>query len=180
MGRPVRDRKLTTKGKVYTLQLLFADSRRVIKRLHNQQELFNDLLQSSNEEMLDREVAKLDSIHNNLLETYAQIQEIAEPDNEEFMKLVSTIDTEDSAVFNIKKKVATWMMEQANLSENSHVRQEAAGAHAMLIHLQDDRGDQEVSSLPDRIGLEVLTQFVPPNRMRQELLELANGQRLQV
>ena len=80
-GRPKRDRKMTEKGKQYSLSLLYVEAKRIVKRLANQKSLCTDLLQTTNVEMVDREVNKLDHIYQQLLETYAQVREIIQEDD---------------------------------------------------------------------------------------------------
>ena len=63
-----------TCGAEYTLKLLFADSRRMLNRLENQRALFENLLQTNNSEMVDREINKLDQMQSDFLEIYASIQ----------------------------------------------------------------------------------------------------------
>ena len=81
---PVRTRSMTAKGKQYKLDIHFSESKRIQKRLTNQKLLIHDLLQSDNVEVVNREVAKLDDIHQGLLEVYAQVREIIQvQDNED-------------------------------------------------------------------------------------------------
>ena len=82
-GVITRKRTMTLKGKQYKLDMHFAESVRIVKRLDNQKILINDLMQSTNVDILNRELAKLDAIHENLLETYAQVREIIQVQDEE-------------------------------------------------------------------------------------------------
>ena len=69
---------MTEEYKEYTLQLLYCDSKRLIKRLGNQKLLFNDLLNTDNLEMVDRELKTLDELYNEFIAVYAEIREIAD------------------------------------------------------------------------------------------------------
>ena len=139
-GRPVRDRKMTSKGRQYSLQLLYADSKRIVRRLGNQKELFKDLLKTSNIDMMDREVKTLDEMHQQLLETYAQVREILQADEsplegDDLKKLVEVVDTEDSAIFQIKKDVSAWMITQTegdNVSVASRRTGRSRRTHSIL------------------------------------------------
>ena len=121
---PKRARRRTEKGAKYSLQMLYVESNRIIKRLIKQKELFNDLLQSNNVAMVDREITKLDDIHNQLLETHTQIRECiqwietSEEDEERLRTLVDVVDKEDAAVFEIKKKVSTWIVSHSEEVEH--------------------------------------------------------------
>ena len=55
-GRPKRGEHRNEKYKQYSFQLLYAESKRVVRRLQNQEALFNDLLQTDNVEMMNHEV----------------------------------------------------------------------------------------------------------------------------
>ena len=111
-GRPKRGDHRNAKYKQYSFQLLYAESKRVVRRLQNQEALFIDLLQTDNIEMMTREVAKLDGIQEQLLETYAQVRELvqemetSQEEDEQFQSLVEVVDKEDTAVFTIKKDVS--------------------------------------------------------------------------
>ena len=122
-GRPRRTRTMTEKGKQYSLSLLYVEAKRIVKRLANQKSLFENLLKSKNVEMVDREISKLDSIHQELLETYAQVREIVQTEedssevSENLQNLVKVVDEEDTAVFQVKKAVSVWMIEQTEEAE---------------------------------------------------------------
>ena len=74
-GDATRKRTLTPKGRQYKLDGHFTESTRIVKRLSNQKSIIQDLLQSNNVDVMSRELAKLDNIHQSLLETYAQVRE---------------------------------------------------------------------------------------------------------
>ena len=125
-GIPKRVRRKTEKGAKYSLEILYVESNRIDKRLIKQINLVQDLLQSDNVGMVDREVTNLDNIHNQLLETYAQIRECigemkssSSEEEERLQTLVDVVDKEDAAVFEIKKLVSTWLMSQRE--EEEHV-----------------------------------------------------------
>ncbi len=126
-GRPKRVRNKTEKGAPYSRQLLYVESKRIIKRLKNQKELFSDLLSTTNVEMMNREVAKLDDIQNQLLETYTQIRESLRDvetsidEEEQLQNLVEVVDTEEAAVFEIKKDVSAWMVSHCDKLETGSV-----------------------------------------------------------
>ena len=109
-GRPVRNRKRTAKGNAYSLDLLHAESKRVLKRLHRQKLLFVDLLQTNNVEMVDREIALLDTTYNEFVENYSQIREVSDPESQELKELMEKVDQEDAEVFDIKTNVSAWMV----------------------------------------------------------------------
>ena len=111
--RPYRGKKMTEEYKEYTLKLLYADSKRLLKRLGNQRSLFDDLLQTNNMELVDRELRTLDTMYNEFISVYAEIQEIAERENTDFQQLAIAVDQEDTAVFKTKKDVSLWMIEKA-------------------------------------------------------------------
>ena len=132
-GRPKRGPHKTKKYQQYSLELLWADSKRIIRRLQNQKTLFGDLMQTSNVEMMNREVAKLDEIQNQLLETYAQIREIvhgidaSKEDEEQLKNLIKVVDEEDTAVFQIKKDVSVWMIQHCEEFETGSVKSNRSG-----------------------------------------------------
>ena len=120
MGRPGYGEALKgndSHGAEYTLKLLFADSRRMLNRLENQRALFENLLQTNNSEMVDREINKLDQMQSDFLEIYAQIRDLIETETEEYANLVEAVDREDTEVFKVKKVVSVWMIEQAEKLE---------------------------------------------------------------
>ena len=128
-GVITRKRTMTLKGKQYKLDMHFAESVRIVKRLDNQKILINDLMQSTNVEILNRELAKLDAIHENLLETYAQVREIIQVQGEEdeskeparLAELVKVVDKQDSEVFETKKLASEWLITQMQAEEKSVV-----------------------------------------------------------
>ncbi len=117
-GRPKRGDHSNEKFKQYSFQLLYSESKRIVRRLQNQKDLFTDLLQTDNVDMMNREVKKLDGILEQLLETYARIRDLVQEmgtfsddrESEHFQSLVAVVDKEDSAVFTIKKDVSAWMV----------------------------------------------------------------------
>lgn len=111
--RPFRGKKMTEEYKEYTLQLLYCDSKRLIKRLGNQKLLFNDLLNTDNLEMVDRELKTLDELYNEFIAVYAEIREIADLSSPDLIKLAVAVDQEDNDVFKIKKEASVWMINQA-------------------------------------------------------------------
>ena len=127
---PKRVRHKTIKGAGYSRKLLYSESSRILKRLKNQKELFSDLLQSDNVTMMNREVAKLDDLQNQLVETYTQIREnlreidASKEDEEQLQNLVDVVDKEDAAVFEIKKNVSMWMVSHSEELEVDSVKSE--------------------------------------------------------
>ena len=132
-GRPVRNRKRTAKGNAYSLDLLHAENKRVLKRLHRQKLLFVDLLQTNNVEMVDREIALLDTTYNEFVENYSQIREVSDPESQELKELMEKVDQEDAEVFDIKTNVSAWMVEQANASERSSRRSRSSKRRATIV-----------------------------------------------
>ena len=133
---------MTTKGKKFKLDVHFAESRRIVKRLTNQKVLITELLKSGNVEIMNRELAKLDHIHQSLLETYAQVREIIQVQDDEdeseeperLAELVKVVDKEDSEVFQTKKSASEWLITQVQDEEKSTVskrsgRSRKAGSH---------------------------------------------------
>ena len=116
---PVRTRSMTAKGKQYKLDVHFSESKRIQKRLTNQKLLIHDLLQSDNVEAVNRELARLDDIHQGLLEVYAQVREIIQVQGNEdesgeprLSELVKVVDEEDNEVFQTKKSASEWLIKQ--------------------------------------------------------------------
>ena len=153
-GRPKRGYHSNEKYKQYSLQLLFAEGKRIVRRLQNQKSLFADLLQTDNVEMMNREVEKLDGIQEHLLETYTQIRELVQEtetlgDKEEqsFQSLVVAVDKEESEVFAIKKEVSVWMVAHSGDVETSSV-----GSGGSRRSIRQSRSRAAVSVRSGRTG----------------------------
>ena len=159
-ANPKRIRHKTAKGAKYSRQLLYSETSRIVRRLKNQKELFDDLLQTNNVTMMDREVAKLDELQNQLVETYTQIREshqnevnvvMSKEDEERLQNLVDVVDKEDAAVFEIKKNVSTWMVSQNEEVEVSSVKSDRSSRSAKSVqNLQRSGRSNSVKSRSSR------------------------------
>ena len=79
---------------------------KIKRRLRKQLDLIRDLLKTNDVEMVSREMEALDKVHDDLVATASQLRVFLKP--EDAGKLSSTMDSEDTEVFQMKRKVAAW------------------------------------------------------------------------
>ena len=82
-------------------------------RLEDQKKLMEDLMGSKNVNLMDREMQRLDKVYDEFLSA-ASIQRKISP--ETGRRISRLLDTHDTSVFQIKKKITKWMTEQEDTS----------------------------------------------------------------
>ena len=81
-------------------------------RLENQKSLVNELLQSDDAGMMNREMQTLDKIYDDLISAASDLREVSLP--KEAKELSAMLDEEDADVFQVKKLVAKWTISRLN------------------------------------------------------------------
>ena len=148
---------MTEKGKQYKLDVHFKESERIVKRLNNQKTIIDDLFQSRSVEMMNRELAKLDSIHQSLLETYARVREIIQMEDEgeesqentRMDELVKVVDMQDTEVFQTKKTASEWLISQSQAEGEGSVVSKRSGRSVKSVKSQGSKRSRSGGSRRD-------------------------------
>ena len=105
-GTTRRQRKMTAKGQEFATDLLLKEVKRKGRTLTNQISLFEDLLKTSDDNMVSDELAKLDPMLSELENASKKYRDVVEMD--EAKKIDDMLQTERQSVSNLKVAVKEW------------------------------------------------------------------------